>query len=292
MALILSGAPVAAAITEELIARREALNRQGVEPCLAILRVGARGDDLAYERGAIKRCEKVGIRVVPIALPEDCSQAELMAEIEKINGDDRIHGCLMFRPVPKHLDEDAACEALKTCKDVDSMTAASLKTVFTGRGAGYAPCTAQSCIELLKYYGIDPAGKRAAVIGRSLVIGRPVSMMLQAHNATVTMCHTKTRDLPGVCREAEILVVAAGKAGVADASFTNPDQVVIDVGINVNPDGSICGDVLFDEVEPRVRAISPVPSGVGSVTTAVLCKHVIEAAEKAQQETLTERRTP
>ena len=139
MALILSGAPVAAAITEELIARREALNRQGVEPCLAILRVGARGDDLAYERGAIKRCEKVGIRVVPIALPEDCTQAELMAEIEKINGDDRIHGCLMFRPIPKHLDEDAACEALKTCKDVDSMTAASLKTVFTGRGEGYAP---------------------------------------------------------------------------------------------------------------------------------------------------------
>ena len=280
MALILSGAPVAAAITEELIARREALNRQGVEPCLAILRVGARGDDLAYERGAMKRCEKVGIRVVSAALPEICTQAELMAAIEAINADDRIHGCLMFRPIPKHLDEDAACEALKTCKDVDSMTAASLKTVFTGRGAGYAPCTAQSCIELLKYYGIDPAGKRAAVIGRSLVIGRPVSMMLQAHNATVTMCHTKTRDLPGVCREAEILVVAAGKAGVADASFTNPDQVVIDVGINVNPDGSICGDVLFDEVEPRVRAISPVPSGVGSVTTAVLCKHVIEAAEK------------
>ena len=267
MALILSGAPVAAAITEELIARREALNRQGVEPCLAILRVGARGDDLAYERGAIKRCEKVGIRVVPIALPEDCTQAELMAEIEKINGDDRIHGCLMFRPIPKHLDEDAACEALKTCKDVDSMTAASLKTVFTGRGEGYAPCTAQSCIELLKYYGIDPAGKRAAVIGRSLVIGRPVSMMLQAYNATVTMCHT-------------------------NASFTNPDQVVIDVGINVLPDGSICGDVCFDEVEPKVRAISPVPSGVGSVTTAVLCKHVIEAAEKTLQETLTERRTP
>ena len=251
MALILSGAPVAAAITEELIARREALNRQGVEPCLAILRIGARGDDLAYERGAMKRCEKVGIRVVSAALPEDCTQPELMAEIEKINRDDCIHGCLMFRPI-----------------------------LFTGRGEGYAPCTAQSCIELLKYYGIDPAGKRAAVIGRSLVIGRPVSMMLQAHNATVTMCHTKTRDLPGVCREAEILVVAAGKAGVADASFTNPDQVVIDVGINVNPDGSICGDVRFDEVEPRVRAISPVPSGVGSVTTAVLCKHVIEAAEK------------
>lgn len=292
MALILSGAPVAAAITKDLIARREALNRRGIEPCLAILRIGARGDDLAYERGAIKRCEKVGIRAVSVVLPEDCTQEALMAEIEKINTDERIHGCLMFRPIPKHLDEDTACEALNTCKDVDSMTAASLKTVFTGRGEGYAPCTAQSCIELLKYYGIDPAGKRAVVIGRSLVIGRPVSMMLQAYNATVTMCHTKTVDLPGVCREAEILVVAAGKAGVADASFTNPDQVVIDVGINITPGGGICGDVCFDEVEPKVRAISPVPAGVGSVTTAVLCKHVIEAAEKAQPKTLTERQMP
>ena len=280
MAEILNGAPVAAAITENLIARREELNRNGVEPCLAILRIGARGDDLAYERGAIKRCEKVGIRVVSVVLPEDCTQDALMAEIEKINEDESIHGCLMFRPIPKHLDEDAACEALKPCKDVDSMTAASLKTVFTKRGAGYAPCTAQSCIELLKYYGIDPCGKRAAVIGRSLVIGKPVSMMLQAYNATVTMCHTKTVDLPAVCREAEILVVAAGKPGVVDTGFTNPDQVVIDVGINVAPDGSICGDVCFDEVAPVVRAISPVPAGVGSVTTAVLCKHVIEAAEK------------
>ena len=280
MAEIWKGKAVADALNEKMAADVVALKEKGVVPTLAIFRVGERADDLSYERGAMKRCEKVGIRVESVILPEICTQAELMAAIEAINADDRIHGCLMFRPIPKHLDEDAACEALKTCKDVDSMTAASLKTVFTGRGAGYAPCTAQSCIELLKYYGIDPAGKRAAVIGRSLVIGRPVSMMLQAYNATVTMCHTKTRDLPGVCREAEILVVAAGNAGVADASFTNPDQVVIDVGINVLPDGSICGDVCFDEVEPKVRAISPVPSGVGSVTTAVLCKHVIEAAEK------------
>lgn len=280
MAEILKGAPVAAAITEELTRRAEALKAKGVEPCLAILRVGERADDLAYERGALKRCEKVGVRAVSIVLPADCTQNALLDAIARINADDAIHGCLMFRPLPKHLNEQAACEALLPCKDVDSMTAASLRTVFTGRGEGFAPCTAQSCIELLDHYGYDPAGKRVVVIGRSLVIGKPVSMMLQTRNATVTMCHTKTVNMPEICREAEILVVAVGKAGVVDETFTNPGQVVIDVGINAAPDGGICGDVQFTAVEPRVKAISPVPSGVGSVTTAVLCKHVIEAAER------------
>lgn len=282
MAEILKGAPVAAAITEELIRRADALKAKGVEPCLAILRVGERADDLAYERGALKRCEKVGVRAVSIVLPADCTQDALLDAIARINADDAIHGCLMFRPLPKHLNEQAACEALLPCKDVDSMTAASLRTVFTGRGEGFAPCTAQSCIELLDHYGYDPAGKRVVVIGRSLVIGKPVSMMLQTRNATVTMCHTKTVNMPEICREAEILVVAAGKAGVVDETFTNSGQVVIDVGINAAPDGGICGDVQFAAVEPRVKAISPVPSGVGSVTTAVLCKHVIEAAERTR----------
>ena len=281
MAEILKGAPAAAAITEDLIARTEKLKAAGVTPCLAILRVGQRPDDLAYERGAVKRCEKIGIRVVSAMLEADCTQEALLSAIAGINADAAVHGCLMFRPLPGHLDEQAACEALLPEKDVDSMTAASLNTVFTGRGRGYAPCTAQSCLELLDYYGYDPAGKNVAVIGRSLVIGKPVSMMLQSRNATVTMCHTKTVDMSSVCRNAEILVVAAGKAGVVDARFINPGQVIIDVGINAAPDGGICGDVQFDAVEPRVRAISPVPGGVGAVTTAVLCKHVVEAAEKA-----------
>lgn len=281
MAEILKGAPVAAAITQALIVRAETLKQKGVEPCLAILRVGERPDDLAYERGAMKRCEKVGIRVVSRVLDASCTQEELLNAIRSINADGAIHGCLMFRPLPKHLDEQAACEALIPRKDVDSMTAASLRTVFTGRGVGFAPCTAQSCIELLDHYGYNPSGKRVAVIGRSLVIGKPVSMMLQTRNATVTMCHTRTENMPAICREAEILVVAAGKAGVVDDTFTNSNQVVIDVGINAAPDGGICGDVQFAAVEPQVKAISPVPSGVGSVTTAVLCKHVIEAAERA-----------
>lgn len=280
MAEILKGAPVAAAITEHLKARVEKLKAKNIIPTLAILRVGERPDDVAYERGALKRCEQAGIRTMQFLLPADCEQAELMKAIGEINRNDAIHGCLMFRPLPGHLDEWAACEALRPEKDVDSMTAASLNTVFTGHGCGFPPCTAQSCMEILDYYGIDPAGKNVAVIGRSLVIGKPVSMLLQARNATVTMCHTKTQDMPGVCSRADILITAAGKAGVVDASYTNPGQVVIDVGINPALDGGVCGDVQFDEVSKAVRAITPVPAGVGSVTTAVLAKHVVEAAEK------------
>ena len=280
MAELLKGAPVAAAMTETLKARADALKEKGVEPCLAILRVGERPEDLTYERGAMKRCEKIGIRVEQVVLNDACTQHELLRAIAEINDNHEIHGCLMLRPLPKHLNEQEASEMLMPSKDVDSMTSASLLTVFTGRGVGFAPCTAQSVMELLEYYEVPLSGARAAVIGRSLVIGKPVSMMLQARNATVTMCHTRTRDLAALCREAEILVVAAGKTGVVDASFTNPGQIVIDVGINAKPDGGICGDVNFEKVEPLVKAITPVPGGVGSVTTAVLCKHVIEAAER------------
>ena len=281
MAEILKGASVAAAITENLVRRVDALKSKGVEPCLAILRVGARADDLAYERGARKRCEKLGIHIVSFELDTDCTQDELLDEIAHINADNAIHGCLMFRPLPEHLNEQAACEALLPRKDMDGMTDASLCTVFSGHGEGFAPCTAQSCVELLDHYGFDPEGKRVTVIGRSLVIGKPVAMLLENRNATVTMCHTKTVNLPDICRSADILVVAAGKAGILDETFTNADQVVIDVGFHTAPDGSICGDVQFAAVEPCVKAISPVPCGVGSVTTAGLCKHVIEAAERS-----------
>ncbi|MCI1306248.1 MAG: bifunctional 5,10-methylene-tetrahydrofolate dehydrogenase/5,10-methylene-tetrahydrofolate cyclohydrolase [Lachnospiraceae bacterium] len=280
MAELLKGAPVAKAITEDLKRRSEELIRKGVRPRLAILRVGNREDDLSYERGAMKRCEKAGIGVTRLLLPEDCSGAQLSEAIQTINQDYEIHGCLMFRPLPDRKLEERACEQLYPAKDVDCMTSGSLATVFAGRGEGYAPCTAQACIELLDYYGIDLTGRRVTVIGRSLVIGKPVSMMLQARNATVTMCHTKTVDLPAVCRDAEILVAAAGKAGLVTSEFVRPGQTVIDVGINVDDDGRLCGDVAFSEVEPIAAAITPVPSGVGSVTTAVLAKHVIEGAEK------------
>ena len=280
MAEILKGAPAANAITGQLIERANALKARGFEPALAIVRAGERPDDVAYERGAVKRCEKVGISVKHYVLPADATQDELLRVIDEINRDDGIHGCLMFRPLPKHFDEAEICEALDVRKDVDCMTERSLSGVFSGSGKGFAPCTAQSVMEILKFYGYDPAGKRAAVIGRSLVIGRPVSMLLMRANATVAMCHTRTVDMPTLCREAEILVAAAGHAGTVTPDFVNPGQIVIDVGINEAPDGSLVGDVDFEAVEPLVRAITPVPAGVGAVTTAVLCSHVIEAAER------------
>lgn len=280
MAQLLKGLPVANALTETLVERVAALNAKNVTPTLAILRVGERGDDISYETGAMKRCAKVGIAVRQFLLKADCSKEELLDTIREINEDPSIHGCLMFRPLPDKAMEEAACALLSPEKDVDCMTVGSLATVFTGKGAGYPPCTAQACIELLDHYEIPLQGKRVTVIGRSLVIGKPVSMMLQARNATVTMCHSKTVDMAQICRNAEILVVAAGKAGVVDRSFASPGQIVVDVGINVNAEGKLCGDVMFEDVEPIVEAITPVPGGVGSVTTAVLAKHVIQAAEK------------
>ena len=282
MAELLKGAPVAAALTEQLTERVLKLNAAGVTPTLAILRVGERPDDVSYETGAMKRCAKVGVSVKQFLLPADCSREQLLDTIREINEDCGIDGCLMFRPLPSKEMEAAACALLDPAKDVDCMTTGSLATVFTGKGAGYPPCTAQACMEILKHYGVELTGKRAVVIGRSLVIGKPVSMMLQAKNATVTMCHTKTANMSGECRRAEVLIAAAGKAGVIDRSYVSPDQVVIDVGINVDEDGKLCGDVSFAQVEPVVKAITPVPGGVGAVTTAVLCKHVVEAAEKAR----------
>lgn len=280
MAQLLKGLVVANALTQVLAERAAALKEKNITPTLAILRVGERGDDIAYETGAMKRCAKVGIAVRQFLLKADCTREELLDIIRQINEDASIHGCLMFRPLPDQDMEEAACALLAPEKDVDGMTSQSLAAVFTGVGAGYPPCTAQACMELLDYYGIDLQGKTVAVIGRSLVIGKPVSMMLQARNATVTMCHTKTVNLAQTCQNSDILIVAAGRAGVVDSSFTAPGQIVVDVGINVNAEGKLCGDVQFDEVEPVAAAITPVPGGVGSITTAVLAKHVIEAAER------------
>ena len=281
MAQLLKGLPVAKALTEELVGRVEALKAAGTEPTLAIVRVGERSDDLAYERAALKRCDAVGIAVKIFVLDADCTQDALMEAIEQVNSDASIHGCLMFRPLPRTLDEAAACAALDPAKDVDGITEGSLFGVFANRAQGFPPCTAEACIQLLDHYGYELSGANVVVVGRSLVIGKPVSMMLQARNATVTMCHTRTRDLAAVCRQAEILVVAAGHMGTITADAVSPDQTVVDVGINWDEAaGKLCGDVAFDEVEPLVGAITPVPGGVGSVTTAMLAKHVVEAAER------------
>lgn len=274
------GAPAAAALMEDLTGRIERLSGAGVTPTLAIVRVGERPDDRAYETGAVKRCEKAGVAVKRFPLPAGCSALELRAVLEHINAVSEIHGCLLLRPLPDPAMEEMACALLDPKKDVDCMTPAALAGVFAGKGWGYPPCTAQACLELLKYYKTALTGKRAVVVGRSLVIGKPVSMLLQAENATVTMCHTRTVDLPAVCRGAEVLIAAAGRANLLGAAHVSPGQVVLDVGINVDESGKLCGDVKFDEAEPVVSAITPVPGGVGAVTTAVLVKHVVEAAER------------
>ena len=280
MAELLRGAPVADAITSRLIGRAALLRERGIHPCLAILRVGERPDDLAYEKGALNRCEKIGIAVRSFVLPDDSHQAQLMDTIAEINHDDSIHGCLLFRPLPKALDEQAACAALSPRKDVDGITAASMSRIYSGYGAGFAPCTAQSCLELLHYYGVNISGKRGVVIGRSLVIGRPAAMLLMQENATVTICHTRTLNMAEIVRQADIVVVAAGKAEAIGREYFREGQIVLDVGINWSASKQkLVGDVDYEQVSPIVSAISPVPAGVGSVTTAVLCMHIIEAAE-------------
>lgn len=280
MAELWKGAPVAAALTGQLTARTEQLIARGVTPTLAIIRVGQRPEDLSYERGALKRCQTIGIAVKQFILSEDPSQQDLLKVIQQVNTDPGIHGCLLFRPLPRHMDEEAVCAALSPAKDVDGITAGSLAGVFTGRGQGFPPCTAQACLELLRHYGYDLTGKRAVVVGRSLVIGRPAAMLLLHENATVTLCHTRTADLAAECRRADVLVAAVGRAGAIGADCLAPGQVVIDVGINVDADGNLVGDVDFAAASALVDAITPVPGGVGAVTTSVLARHVVEAAER------------
>ena len=278
MARQLLGKEVTAALNERIKADVAALNAKGVKPTLGIIRVGERPDDLSYERGATKRCETLGVEYKKYLLPADVSQEELLKVIDEVNKDENIHGVLMFRPLPKHIDLTLVENALCAEKDVDCQTDASLGGVFTGKKVGFPPCTPQACMEILDHYGIDCTGKKAVVIGRSLVVGKPAAMMLIKKNATVTVCHTRTVDMPSVTREADILVVAAGRAGVVGADYVAPGQIVIDVGINVNEEGKLCGDVDYAAVEPIVDAITPVPGGVGSVTTSVLVGHVVEAA--------------
>lgn len=283
MAELMLGLPVAKAINERLLPRIDSLKAAGVSPKLAIVRVGAREDDLSYERGALKRCETLGIEVEVIEVAEaDATTESLVATLEGLNARPDVHGVLMFRPLPAGIDEAAVCAALAPQKDLDCMTPTSLLTTLSGRGAGFAPCTAEAVVELLDFYGVELDGANVTVVGRSLVIGKPASMMLQARNATVTMCHTHTRDLAASCRAADVVVAAAGHARTVGAEALREGQVVVDVGINWDEEaGKLVGDVDFESAEPKVSAITPVPRGIGSVTTAVLAKHLVEAAERS-----------
>jgi len=280
MAEILKGKPAADALNEKIVNEVNLLSKINIRPALAIVRVGSKPDDIAYERGAVKRCEKTGAAVRAITLPEDVSQSRLVEAIQKLNEDRSVHGILLLRPLPAHIDDDLIRNTLAPEKDVDGITDGSLAGVFVGTDLGFPPCTPQACMEMLDYYGVEVKGKNVVVIGRSTVVGKPAAMMLTKRHGTVTICHTRTVDLPGVCHQAEILIAAAGKAKMVSKEYLSPGQIVIDVGINFTEDGSMCGDVDFDQAKEIVAAITPVPGGVGAVTTAVLVKHVVEAAKR------------
>ena len=280
MAELLKGAPVAEAINERTAKEVELLREKGIEPTLCILRVGERPDDLSYERTAEKRAQKVGVNVVKKLLPADCTQGKFDSVLDEINNDNAIHGILMFRPLPSQLDNEKARKMLNPAKDIDGCTDGSLAGVFTNADVGFAPCTAQAAVEILKHYNVPIEGKKVCVMGRSLVIGRPVAMLLMHENATVVNCHTRTVEPELIAKEADILIAAVGRLNSIDKSYVNENQVIIDVGINWDERiNKISGDVDFDEVEPLVKAITPVPGGVGTVTTSVLISNVVKAAK-------------
>lgn len=282
MSELLKGKPVADKLTEENVKKVKELKAKGITPTLGIIRLGENPEDLAYERGALKRAENTGVEVKRFIYDVDITQDRLLEEIYKINEDDSIHGVLIFRPLPKHLDDRTICEALAPSKDMDGITSGSMAGVFTDSGEGYPPCTAQACIEILDYMNYDLTGKKVTVMGRSLVIGKPVAMMAMKRNATVTVLHSRTtkEDFAAAGQNADVVIAALGRAKMIGADKVGNNQVILDVGINVDEDGKLCGDVDFAEVETKAAAITPVPAGVGSVTSTVLMSHVIDAASK------------
>jgi len=280
MAEILKGKDVVAAMKEKLTADVAELQAKGVNPTLAIVRVGERPDDISYEKGAMTRCKGIGVSVKNFVLPGDCTQDDLLKVIKEVNEDKGIHGCLLFRPLPKTMDENYVRNQLDPAKDVDGITDLSMAGTYACTELGFPPCTPTACMEILEHFGIDLKGKRVCIVGRSLVVGKPAAVMAIQRNGTVTVCHTKTKDMASVVRESDVVIACAGKAGVVGEGFFREGQIVIDVGINFDEEGNMKGDVDFAAAEPIVQAITPVPGGVGTVTTSVLVKHVIQAAQR------------
>ena len=275
--LVLKGSEAAARIKKEVQEMVEGLG--GHVPTAAIVRVGERPDDLSYERNVMKKIASFGMEARSFAFPESIREGEFQAEFQKINDDPSIDGILLFCPLPRHMNGRTFEELIRPEKDLDGISPVNRARIFAGEKDGFAPCTAEAVIEILKTYQIPMEGKRAVVVGRSMVVGRPLSMLFLKENATVTVCHTKTADLKAVCREADILVSAVGRVGLVTPDMVKEGAVVIDVAMNRNEAGKLCGDVDFAAVEPKASYITPVPGGVGPMTRAMLMQNILTAAE-------------
>lgn len=248
-------------------------------PKLAIVRVGENPDDMSYERGATKKLKSFGLDVASYVFPQDISDEDFKKAFKDINEDDEVTGILLLRPLPRTINEKDIENMIDPKKDLDGISPINIAKVFAGDTTGFSPCTAEAVIEVLKAYDIELTGKRVTVVGRSMVVGKPVSMLLLKENATVTMTHTKTVDLKKTCSDAEIVIAAAGRANMLNSDYCGQDAVMIDVGINVDENGKLCGDVDYATLDGKASAATPVPGGVGTITTAVLAKHLIQAAK-------------
>lgn len=248
-------------------------------PKLAIVRVGENPDDMSYERGATKKLKSFGLDVASYVFPQDISDEDFKKAFKDINEDDEVTGILLLRPIPRTINEKDIENMIDPKKDLDGISPINIAKVFAGDTTGFSPCTAEAVIEVLKAYDIELTGKRVTVVGRSMVVGKPVSMLLLKENATVTMTHTRTVDLKKTCSDAEIVIAAAGRAKMLNSDYCGQDAVMIDVGINVDENGKLCGDVDYATLDGKASAATPVPGGVGTITTAVLAKHLIQAAK-------------
>lgn len=279
MAKLLLSKEVNAKLNTEIEEKVSRMKSRNIFPTLAIVRVGDNPDDISYENSAAKRCEKLGVRTKLVTYSIDVTEEELIKGIRELNDDKEVHGVLVLKPLPKHIDETKVCETLSIEKDIDGITSASAAMLYKGDAGAHAPCTASAVIKILEHYGVALEGKRAVVIGRSEVIGKPVAMMLLKKNATVTICHSRTKDIEEICRAADVIVAAAGVAKMVDERFVKPGQIVIDVGIHFDEDGNMCGDVDGYTVPEIVDMLTPVPGGVGGVTTSILIESVVELAD-------------
>ncbi|HQK54500.1 MAG TPA: bifunctional 5,10-methylenetetrahydrofolate dehydrogenase/5,10-methenyltetrahydrofolate cyclohydrolase [Sedimentibacter sp.] len=277
MGILLKGKPVADSIVARVKDEAEELRRNNIIPKLKIIRVGEREDDLAYERAAVKRMKSANIDCEVLALPLNIDKETFEDEIKNVVNDNSVHGILVFRPLPKQLNEKDIRFIINPEKDIDCLNPINAAKILEGDESGFPPCTARAAMEILKYYNIDISGKEATVIGRSMVVGKPLSMMLLKENSTVTICHSKTENLPQVAKRADILIAAIGKSKMITKENIKENSTVIDVGINADDEGNITGDVNTEDCIEKAAFITPVPAGVGSVTTAVLADHVVKA---------------